>query len=54
VDQARALLRSRPMSLDDLVKGLALPPEKSLVVIRWLLDHNKILRGLDERLSWNN
>jgi ATP-dependent DNA helicase RecQ len=32
---------------------LVLPREKSIIVIRWLLDHNKILKGLDERLSWN-
>ena len=53
VEQARTLLRAGPLPLDDLVKELALPREKSLIVIRWLLDHNRILRGLDERLSWN-
>ena len=53
VDQARTLLRNKPLSLDELVKELILPDEKSIIVIRWLLDHNKILRGLDERLSWN-
>jgi ATP-dependent DNA helicase RecQ len=52
-EQARTLLREKPLSLDELVKELDLPPEKSIIVIRWLLDHNKILRGLDERLSWN-
>lgn len=53
VEQARTLLREKPLSLDELVMELALPPEKSIIVIRWLLDHNKILKGLDERLSWN-
>jgi ATP-dependent DNA helicase RecQ len=53
VEQARTLLREKPLSLDELVKELILPHEKSIIVIRWLLDHNKILRGLDERLSWN-
>ncbi len=53
VEQARTLLRKKPLSLDELVKELALPKEKSIIVIRWLLDHNKILKGLDERLSWN-
>lgn len=53
VEQARTLLRNKPLSLDELVKELVLPKEKSIIVIRWLLDHNKIFRGLDERLSWN-
>jgi ATP-dependent DNA helicase RecQ len=54
LEEARTLLRNKPLSLDELVKELGLPSEKSIIVIRWLLDHNKILKGLDERLSWNN
>lgn len=50
---AQKLLREKPLTLEELVKELPLPDEKSIIVIRWLLDHNKILRGLDERLSWN-
>jgi len=53
VEEARTLLRNKPLFLDELVKELVLPREKSIIVIRWLLDHNKILKGLDERLSWN-
>lgn len=53
VEEARTLLRNQPLSLDELVKELVLPEEKSIIVIRWLLDHNKILKGLDERFSWN-
>jgi len=53
VEEARTLLRNKPLSLDELVKELVLPREKSIIVIRWLLDHNKIFKGLDERLSWN-
>jgi ATP-dependent DNA helicase RecQ len=53
VEEARTLLRNKPLSLDELVKELVLPREKSIIVIRWLLDHNKILKVLDERLSWN-
>jgi ATP-dependent DNA helicase RecQ len=52
-DITQKLLREKPLSLEELVKELPLPDEKSIIVIRWLLDHNKILRGLDERLSWN-
>ena len=52
-EQAQKLLREKTLLLEELVKELDLPAEKSLIVIRWLLDHNKILRGLDERLSWN-
>ncbi len=53
VERARKLLREKPLSLEELVRELDLPHEKSILIIRWLLDHNKILRGLDERLSWN-
>jgi ATP-dependent DNA helicase RecQ len=52
-ERAQKLLRERTMLLEDLVRELDLPAEKSIIVIRWLLDHNRILRGLDERLSWN-
>jgi ATP-dependent DNA helicase RecQ len=52
-EQAQKLLREKTMLLHELVKEIPLPQEKSIIVIRWLLDHNKILRGLDERLSWN-
>jgi ATP-dependent DNA helicase RecQ len=53
VEKAQKMLRESTMLLDDLVRELPLPREKSIVVIRWLLDHNRVLRGLDERLSWN-
>lgn len=53
VEQAQKMLRERTMMLDDLVRELPLPREKSIIVIRWLLDHNRVLRGLDEQLSWN-
>jgi ATP-dependent DNA helicase RecQ len=53
VDQARKLLQEKPLLLEELVNELDLADEKSIMVIRWLLDHNKLLRGIDERLSWN-
>ncbi len=51
-EKIRKKLEEKPLLLDDLVKELGGSEEKSIRVIRWLLDHNIVQRLLDERLSW--
>ncbi len=37
----------------ELVSMISYPEEKVIKVLRWLLDHNKITRDDDNRLTWN-
>jgi ATP-dependent DNA helicase RecQ len=39
---------------EELVKMVDHPEDKVIKVIRWLLDHNKIIQDSDHILSWNN
>ncbi len=45
------LLREKP-DAEMLVKMMDHPEDKVVKVLRWLLDHNKIIRDDDNRLSW--
>lgn len=38
---------------EELVRMVAYPEDKVVKVLRWLLDHNKILKDKDHHLSWN-
>ncbi len=52
VEAVKKVLSKERLSLEQLVEQTGLPPEKSLKVIEWLIDHNKIKRGQDLRLEW--
>jgi ATP-dependent DNA helicase RecQ len=39
---------------EELVKMIDYPEEKIIKVIRWLLDHNKILSDKNHKLSWRS
>jgi ATP-dependent DNA helicase RecQ len=47
----RILLKENP-DAEELVKIIDHPEEKVVKVLRWLLDHNKISRDKNHRLSW--
>ncbi len=51
-DKIRQKLEKQPMLMDDLVRELGGSEEKSIRVLRWLIDQNVVQRLLDERLSW--
>ncbi len=53
-EKIKTLLREKPRSLENLVRELPRPEEKSIQVIRWLIDHNRILHRPDESLCWEN
>jgi hypothetical protein len=52
-EQIRIALQEEALSLESLVRVLALPEEKAIRAIRWLMDHGRILRQPDEKLCWN-
>jgi len=46
-------LKNNLISIDDLMKSLETEEEKNLKVIQWLLDNNKIIKDINELLTWN-
>jgi ATP-dependent DNA helicase RecQ len=52
-EKIRKILHSLPRSLDDTVSELALPEEKSVRIIRWLIDHGRIDKQPDDKLKWH-
>ena len=48
----KSALEQNNVDAAGLVKLLDHPEEKSIKVIRWLLDHNELLQDRDHRLSW--
>ena len=52
-DKIQGILQEKPETLENLVKLVRQPEEKTIKVIRWLIDNNKILRQLDESLCWH-
>ena len=54
LEEIKALLSSENPDAEELVKKIDYPEDKVIKVIRWLLDHNKINRGDDYKLTWKN
>ncbi|MFP4023266.1 MAG: ATP-dependent DNA helicase RecQ [Thiohalospira sp.] len=46
-------INQESVSLDELIKSLQFNKEKSIKVIQWLLDNDKITKESGELLSWN-
>jgi len=52
IEKIKELLAEKPLRPDELEAGADLPREKSVRVIRWLLDHEKLAYDSDHRLTW--
>jgi len=52
IDKIKELLGENPMRPEELASAMEYAPEKSARVIRWLLDHEKLLYTDDRKLSW--
>jgi ATP-dependent DNA helicase RecQ len=52
--EVKSILASEKPLMEELVKKISYPEEKSVKVIRWLLDHDKIVRDHDFGLRWNS
>jgi ATP-dependent DNA helicase RecQ len=50
----KSALEQNNVDAAGLSKLLDHPEEKSIKVIRWLLDHDELLQDPDHRLSWKN
>ncbi|MDT8401140.1 MAG: RecQ family ATP-dependent DNA helicase [Bacteroidales bacterium] len=54
LDRIKEVLLKEEMPADSLLSKLATDEEKAIKVIRWLLDHDKILQDDKQNLIWHN
>jgi ATP-dependent DNA helicase RecQ len=54
LEEMKAILASENPDSEALIKKINYPEDKAIKVLRWLLDHNKIIKGDDYRLSWKS
>lgn len=52
LEEIREILKGRKCDSRELVQKISFPENKSIKVIRWLLDHNKIVQDDKNFLSW--
>ena len=52
LEEIKTILSDTNPDSEELVKMITYPEEKVIKVLRWLLDHNKILKDNNHRLSW--
>jgi ATP-dependent DNA helicase RecQ len=53
LEEIKTVLGEKSPNAEELVKMIDYPEDKVIKVIRWLLDHNKILKDNNHKLSWN-
>jgi ATP-dependent DNA helicase RecQ len=53
LEEIKGILAERNPDSQELVGMISYPEEKVIKVVRWLLDHNKIIPDKDHKLSWN-
>ncbi len=54
LEEIKANLSDRRPDAEELVKMISYPENKVIKVLRWLLDHNKIVRDGDYKLAWKS
>src|SRR5664280_705694 len=54
LDEIKSVLSEKNPDAEELVKLIDYPEDRVIKVIRWLLDHNKILPDRDHKLTWNS
>jgi len=52
LDEIKSILGEKNPDAEELVKMVDYPEDKVIKVIRWLLDHDKILKDNDHKLMW--
>jgi ATP-dependent DNA helicase RecQ len=52
LDEIKTILAVKNPDAEELVKLIDYPEVKVIKVIRWLLDHNKIVQDIDHKLMW--
>ncbi len=54
LEEIKAILGKKNPDAEELVRMIDYPEDKVIRVIRWLLDHDKILKDFDNKLMWNS
>jgi len=54
LEDIKSVLSEKNPDAEELVKMIDYPEDKSIKVIRWLLDHNKIVPDKDHKLCWGS
>jgi len=54
LEEIKSALEKGNPAADELVRLIDYPEDKVINVIRWLLDHNKIIPDKDHKLSWQS
>ena len=52
LDELKAKLTDKHLSMDEIMEGLQFPEEKVMKVFRWLNEHEKILRDEGYLYYW--
>jgi ATP-dependent DNA helicase RecQ len=52
IDKIKELVADRPLRPEELASQMELPQDKTVKVIRWLLDHEKLVYDNKQRLTW--
>lgn len=52
LEEIKSILAEKNPDSEELVNMISHPEDKVIKVIRWLLDHNKIIPDKDHRLNW--
>jgi ATP-dependent DNA helicase RecQ len=54
LEEIKEVLASENTDAEELVKRINYPEDKVIKVMRWLLDHNKIVKDKDYKLTWGS
>jgi ATP-dependent DNA helicase RecQ len=54
LEEIKSLLSDKSPDAEELVKLIDYPEDKVIKVIRWLLDHNKLIPDKDRKLEWKS
>jgi ATP-dependent DNA helicase RecQ len=54
LDEIKSLITGLELDAEELVKKVIYQEDKTIKVLRWLLDHNKIVKSPDQKLSWKS
>jgi ATP-dependent DNA helicase RecQ len=54
LEEIKSLLSNKSPDAEKLVKLIDYPEDKVIKVIRWLLDHNKLIPDKNHKLTWKN
>jgi len=54
IEKIKGLLEDKPLRPDELTSAIDLPEDRSVRVIRWLLDHQKLIYDSEQKLSWQH